>query len=68
MSASDEMSEEEKSRMLLMMIVREEKTKYMSGAVDRRLRRLAVKHPALIKKLLPPEKTEGLGRKRRRFK
>lgn len=68
MSASDEMSEEEKSRMLLMMIVREEKTKYMRGAVDRRLRKLAVKHPAIMKKLLPPEKTEGLGRKRRRFK
>lgn len=68
MSASEELSVEEKSRMLLLMIIREEKGKYMRGAVDRRLRRLAKKHPALIKKLLPPERTEGWGRKRRRGK
>jgi len=68
MSASKELSVEEKSRILLMMIVREEKAKYIRGAVDRKLRAVAKKHPGLIKKLLPPQRTEGLGRKRRRAK
>jgi len=68
MSASEELSVEEKSRILLMMIIREEKTKYIRGAVDRKLRGVAKKHPAIIKKLLPPQRLEGLGRKRRRAK
>ena len=65
MSASNELSVEEKSRIMLLMIVREEKAKYIRGAVDRRLRAVIKKHPAIIKRLLPPQKTEGLGRRRR---
>ena len=68
MSASEELSVEEKSRMLLLMIIREEKAKYIRGAVNRKLKGVAKKHPALIKKLLPAERPEGYRKRGRRDK
>jgi len=64
-SHSEELTVEEKSTILLLMIALEDKTRVIRSTLDRRLRRLAKQHPAIFKKLLPAPK-EGFRRKRRK--
>ncbi len=66
MSASEGLSIEEKSRILLMLIILEDKTKYIYRTIDKRLRGVTKKHPALIKALLPRGPEEGFRRKGKR--
>lgn len=65
LSDSKDLTAEEKSTILLMMVPLKDKTKSIRNAINRRLRRIARQHPALFKKLLPPPK-EGFRKKRKR--
>ena len=62
LSDSQELTTEGKGTILLLMIVLEDKTKLIHNAINKRLKRLARKNPALFNKLLPPPK-EGFRKK-----
>ena len=64
-SETSELTAEEKSTILLLMIVIEDKSKAIKNAIDRRLKKLAKQHPELFRKLLPPPK-EGFRKPRRK--
>jgi GTPase SAR1 family protein len=53
-SKSDNISIQDKSALMLLMVTLEDKSKVIRPAINRRLRRLGKQHPALFKKLLPP--------------
>ena len=65
LSNEQELTAEEKSTILLLMVPLRDKTKSIRNAINRRLDRLAKQHPALFTKLLPPPK-DGFRKKRTR--
>jgi hypothetical protein len=55
-SNCDNLSMDEKSSILLLMMTLSDKTKNIRRSVDRRLKKIILKHPQTIKRLLPPRK------------
>lgn len=65
LSNEQQLTAEEKSTILLLMVALEDKNKSIRNAIKRRLNRLAKQHPAIFTKLLPPP-IDGFRKKRTR--
>jgi hypothetical protein len=55
-SSCDNLSTEERSSILLLMMTLSDKTKVIRRSVDRRLKKIIQNHPQTIKRLMPPRK------------
>jgi hypothetical protein len=64
-SSCEKLSTDEKSSILLLMMTLSDKTKNIRRSVDRRLKKIMLKHPQTIKRLLPPRK-EGFRMQKRK--
>ena len=61
-SDSQALTTQDKSILLLLMVPIRDKSKSIRSSIDKRLRRLSKRHPAIFKKLLPPVR-EGFRKK-----